>query len=296
VKILVAGAAGQLGRCLARALAAHELVALGHAALDITRFDDVRDALALHRPALVINASAFNDVDGAESRQAEAFAVNALGPRNLAVASAAAGIALVHVSTDYVFDGDAERPYHEFDRPNPLSVYGASKLAGEEAVRALNRRHYIARTGWLFWESGKGFLLSMYARAASSVMPLRVANDQYGSPTYAPHLAEGIARLIITGAFGTYHLAGAGGTSRYELTRTVSTSAIEQDAASREPVRFPSGRSASQVFRADDNTESANRVARLAGRRGAVCPRTRRREILVVPAREAYHKHVVSTV
>jgi len=218
VKILVAGAAGQLGRCLARALAAHELVALGHAALDITRFDDVRDALALHRPALVINASAFNDVDGAESRKAEAFAVNALGPGNLAVASAAAGIALLHVSTDYVFDGGAERPYHEFDRPNPLSVYGASKLAGEEAVRALNRRHYIARTGWLFWESGKGFLLSMYARAASSAMPLRVANDQYGSPTYAPHLAEGIARLIVTGAFGTYHLAGAGGASRYELT------------------------------------------------------------------------------
>src|SRR5207244_2373502 len=100
-------------------------------------------------PALVINAGAFNDVDGAESRGAEAYAVNALGPRNLAVATAAAGIPIVHVSTDYVFDGAIERPYHEFDRPNPLSVYGASKLAGEDAVRALNRRHYIARTSWL---------------------------------------------------------------------------------------------------------------------------------------------------
>lgn len=122
MKILVAGAAGQLGRCLVRSLAAHELVALGHAALDITQFDDVRNAVAFHRPALVINASAFNDVDGAESRAAEAFAVNAIGPRNLAVASAVVDIPLVHVSTDYVFDGDAERPYHEFDRPNPLSV------------------------------------------------------------------------------------------------------------------------------------------------------------------------------
>jgi len=216
VKILITGAAGQLGRCLARALAAHELVALGHAALDITRFDAVRDAVALHHPALVINASALNDVDGAESRGAEAYAVNALGPRNLAVASAASGIPLVHVSTDYVFDGATERPYHEFDRPNPLSVYGASKLAGEDAVRALNRRHYVVRTAWLFWEGGKSFLLSMYARAASP--GLRVANDQYGSPTYAPHLAEGIARLIATGAFGTYHMSGAGGTSRYDLT------------------------------------------------------------------------------
>jgi dTDP-4-dehydrorhamnose reductase len=217
VKILVTGAAGQLGRCLARALAAHEMVALGHAALDITRFDAVRDAVALHRPALVINASAFNDVDGAESRSAEAYAVNALGPRNLAVASAASGIPLVHVSTDYVFDGAAERPYHEFDRPNPLSVYGASKLAGEDAVRTLNRRHYVVRTAWLFWEGGNSFLLSMYARAASP--GLRVVNDQYGSPTYAPHMAEGIAHLIETGAFGTYHMAGAGGTTRYELTR-----------------------------------------------------------------------------
>ncbi len=216
MKILVAGAGGQLGRCLPLALAAHELVALEHAALDITRFDAVRDAVALHRPALMINASAFNDVDGAESRGAEAYAVNALGPRNLAVVSAANGIPLVHVSTDYVFDGAAERPYHEFDRPNPLSVYGASKLAGEDAVRALNQRHYIVRTAWLFWENGKNFLLSMYARAASSA--LRVASDQYGSPTYAPHLADGIARLIATGAFGTYHMAGAGGTSRYELT------------------------------------------------------------------------------
>jgi dTDP-4-dehydrorhamnose reductase len=217
VKILVTGAAGQLGRCLARALAAHEMVALGHAALDITRFDAVRDAVALHRPALVINASAFNDVDGAESRSAEAYAVNALGSRNLAVASAASGIPLVHVSTDYVFDGAAERPYHEFDRPNPLSVYGASKLAGEDAVRTLNPRHYVVRTAWLFWEGGNSFLLSMYARAASP--GLRVVNDQYGSPTYAPHMAEGIAHLIETGAFGTYHMAGAGGTTRYELTR-----------------------------------------------------------------------------
>jgi dTDP-4-dehydrorhamnose reductase len=243
VKILVTGAAGQLGRCLAVSLAAHELVALEHAALDITQFDAVRDAVALHRPALVINASAFNDVDGAESRSAEAYAVNSLGPRNLAVVSAASGIPLVHVSTDYVFDGAVERPYHEFDRTHPLSVYGASKLAGEDAVRVLNRRHYIVRTAWLFWENGKNFLLSMYARAASPA--LRVASDQYSSPTYAPHLADGIARLIATGAFGTYHMAGAGGTSRYDMTcelfRLLRLSTMPQ-AASRLDFSTPAAR------------------------------------------------------
>lgn len=102
-------------------------------------------------------------------------------------------------------------------------------------MRALNRRHYVVRTSWLFWESGKSFLLSMYARAASSALPLRVANDQYGSPTYAPHLAEGIARLIATEAFGTYHIAGAGGASRYDLTcelfRLLRTSTMPQAAS-----------------------------------------------------------------
>lgn len=215
MRILIAGAAGQLGRCLTEALAAHELVSLDHRALDVARLEDVRAAVTQHRPALVVNASAFNDVDGAESRIAEAYAVNALGPRNLALVTAERTIPIVHVSTDYVFDGATRRPYHEFDRTNPLSVYAASKLAGEEAIRATNHRHYIVRTAWLFWEHGNNFLRSMHALASRA--ELNVVNDQYGSPTYVPHLAEGIARLISTGAFGTYHLAGCGGTTRWEM-------------------------------------------------------------------------------
>jgi dTDP-4-dehydrorhamnose reductase len=215
LKILITGRGGQLGQCLVTACKRYEVSALNHHALDITQLDKVRDAIDAYRPSLVINAAAFNDVDGAESRSAEAYAVNALGPRNLGVVTAAHEIPLLHVSTDYVFSGSGRRPYHEFDRTNPRSVYGASKLAGEDAVRSLNRRHYIVRTAWLFWEDGKNFLLSMYRLATRD--QLKVASDQYGSPTYVPYLAEGITKLAGTDAYGTYHLAGRGGASRWEL-------------------------------------------------------------------------------
>jgi dTDP-4-dehydrorhamnose reductase len=221
VKILLAGAGGQLGQCLMVACRQHAVVALDHRALDITELDQVREAIKGHLPDLVVNASAFNDVDGAESRIAEAYAVNALGPRNLAVASEAHGIPVLHVSTDYVFDGASQRPYHEFDVPNPLSTYGASKLAGEDAVRSLNSKHYIVRTAWLFWESGRNFLLSMYGMANRP--SIKVASDQIGSPTYVPHLARSIGQLIETQAYGTYHFAGQGGASRWELVSELFT-------------------------------------------------------------------------
>jgi dTDP-4-dehydrorhamnose reductase len=215
VKILIAGAAGQLGSCLKHSLREHQLVSLDRNDLDITRLCQIHKVLLREHPDIVINAAAFNDVDGAESQILNAYAVNALGPGDLASETAELGIPLVHVSTDYVFDGLSDRPYHEDDETNPLSVYGASKLAGEIAVRERNPHHYIVRTAWLYWELGKGFLVSMCANAART--PLRVASDQVGSPTYVPHLATAIARLIETGAFGTYHLAGSGGASRWEL-------------------------------------------------------------------------------
>jgi dTDP-4-dehydrorhamnose reductase len=215
LKILVAGASGQLGSCLKSALLRHQVVPLARSEFDITRLCQVHKVLKRERPNLVINAAAYTDVDRAESQITTAYAVNALGPRDLASETVNLGIPLVHISTDYVFDGLANRPYDENDQPNPVSVYGASKLAGEKAVQALNPRHYIVRTAWLYWEHGKGFLLSMCANAARP--GLSVANDQFGSPTYAPHLAAAIAQLIETGAFGTYHLAGSGGASRWEL-------------------------------------------------------------------------------
>lgn len=219
MRVLLAGAGGQLGTALQACLRAHELVALGHSQLDIANLAAVRGAVAAHQPDLVINAAAFNDVDGAETRPEDAYAGNARGPRNLAVVTAARGIPVLHVSTDYVFDGTAKRPYSEFDPTNPRSVYGRSKLAGEDAVRALNHRHYIVRTAWLFSTVGRNFAKTMCGLAERP--EVRVVSDQYGSPTYVPHLADGLARLIETDAYGTYHMAGKGGASWFELTRTL---------------------------------------------------------------------------
>jgi dTDP-4-dehydrorhamnose reductase len=215
LKILLAGAGGQLGRCLPAACRRHEIIPLARTELDITDAHRVAAAIRAHRPSLVINAAAFNDVDGAESRGADACAINAAGPGILAAAAAACELPILHVSTDYVFDGALQRPYHEYDRTNPLSVYGAGKLAGETAVRAANPRHYIVRTAWLFWEEGKNFLLSMYRLAGRP--QLKVVSDQASSPTYVPHLARAIGQLIETEAYGTYHCAGGGGASRWEL-------------------------------------------------------------------------------
>lgn len=217
MRIFVAGAGGQLGRALAAPLAAHDVVALSHAALDVVDLAAVRSAVREVRPQLVINAAAYNRVDDAETDVAAAFRGNAVGPRNLALATAESGIPLVHVSTDYVFDGRAARPYHEFDPTNPQSVYGRSKLAGEVAVRELNPRHYVVRTAWVYDELGKNFPRTMLALAANP--EVRVVDDQTGSPTYAPHLAAAIARLVESGAFGTFHLAGGGAVTWYGLTR-----------------------------------------------------------------------------
>jgi dTDP-4-dehydrorhamnose reductase len=217
VRILLTGARGQLGRSLPAELGGHDVIALPHDALAIDDLAAVRAAVASHRPELVLNAAAYNQVDAAESDPDAAYRGNALGPRNLALAAAESGAAVLHVSTDYVFDGRGDRPYHEYDRPAPRSVYGASKLAGELAVRELNPRHWIVRTAWVYHEETPNFPRTML-RLAERPDPLRVVADQIGSPTYAPHLAAAIARLIATGAFGTYHLAGSGQASWHELT------------------------------------------------------------------------------
>ncbi|MGE0126904.1 MAG: dTDP-4-dehydrorhamnose reductase [Blastocatellales bacterium] len=217
MKVLIAGAGGQLGHALQMILTSHEIIALTRSQLDITRFDDVREAVSAHQPDIVINAAAYTNVDQAEADEPGAYKLNAIGPRNLAAASGERGIPLVHVSTDYVFDGLGNRPYHEFDQTNPLSIYGKSKLAGEQTVAAHNPRHYIARTSWLYHTEGANFPKAMLAQANRD--EVRVVSDQSGSPTYAPHLASAIANLIGTGAYGTYHLAGRGGASRFEMTR-----------------------------------------------------------------------------
>ncbi len=220
MKILITGAGGQLGSALQTTLANQEVVALTRAELDVTDFDDVRAAVAAVRPEVVINCAAYTAVDAAESDEAGAFRLNAEAARHLAIATAEHDIALVQVSTDYVFDGAGDRPYVESDATNPQSVYGRSKLAGERFVAENNPRHFIARTAWLYHHqptNAKNFPKTMLAQSHRE--SVRVVNDQLGSPTYAPHLAAAIARLIETEAYGIYHLAGAGQTTWFDLTR-----------------------------------------------------------------------------
>jgi dTDP-4-dehydrorhamnose reductase len=218
-RILITGAHGQLGQALQRQYADHEVTAWDLQDLDITRFDQVKKCLEQLRPEVVINAAAFTQVDDAEINQEAAYQSNALGPKNLAVVTNELDIALVHFSTDYVFDGCQARPYHEFDRTNPLGVYGHSKLAGEEAVRVANPRHFIIRTAWLYHTLGKNFPNTICRMAGQDVV--RVVSDQYGSPTFAPHLAQAVLPLIGTRAYGTYHMAGSGGTSWYAFTKAL---------------------------------------------------------------------------
>lgn len=220
MKVLITGAGGQLGSALQTVLANREVVALTRAELDVTDFDEVRAAVAANRPDAVINCAAYTAVDAAESDEAGAFQLNADAARHLATATAEHNIALVQVSTDYVFDGTGNRPYIETDATNPQSVYGHSKLAGEEAVAAINPRHFITRTAWLYHHqpaNAKNFPKTMLAQSHRE--SVKVVNDQHGSPTYAPHLAEAIARLIETDAYGVYHLAGGGQTTWFDLTR-----------------------------------------------------------------------------
>ncbi len=217
MRILLTGAGGQLGRQVLAQNRNHEVVSLTHADLDIARLADVRARVQAHKPDLVLNAAAFNDVDRAQSDPDAAFLGNAVGPRNLSLAAAEAGASILHVSTDYVFDGQKTTPYHEYDPPAPLSHYGRSKLAGEVAVRELNPRHYVVRTAWVYEKDGNNFPKTLYFLALKH-KEVRVVSDVKGSPTSAVHLARSILTLVETGAFGTYHLVGAGeGASWFDL-------------------------------------------------------------------------------
>ncbi len=214
MRILLLGARGQLGRAVCRVFARHELVTPVERELDVADAGAVERTLDALRPELVLNAAAYTAVDQAEDEPDLAYRANRDGPRVLAEATARRALPLLHVSTDYVFDGEKGAPYVESDATNPLSVYGASKLAGEEAVRRTNPQHYLVRTAWLYGPVGKNFALSIRAAAAREPR-LRVVDDQWGSPTYAPQLAAALEPLIETGAYGTHHLANGGVASRF---------------------------------------------------------------------------------
>ncbi len=221
MKVLVAGAGGQLGLELAELLPdkGHEVVALARKELDITDADAVAGALDEHRPDLVANAAAYTNVDGCESEVGLAYAGNALGPRNLALHCERLGCALLHVSTNYVFDGEAEHPYQPFDLPNPVSVYARTKLAGEEYVRDLCSRWYVVRSAGVYGQ-GHNFVRTML-RASRERDSLKVKDDEFISPTYARDLARGIVDIIDSGLYGLYHVTNSGSCSWYEFAREI---------------------------------------------------------------------------
>jgi dTDP-4-dehydrorhamnose reductase len=222
VKLLVTGAAGMLGRdvMLAAGNAGHEVVGFGHAELDVADPAAVSAKVEAERPDVVINCAAWTDVDGAEEAEGEATHVNGAGAGNAAAAAAAVGASIVYVSSDYVFDGSKAAAYVETDQTAPLSAYGRSKLAGEEATRLANKRHFIVRSAWLFGTGGPNFVETML-RLASDHGEVLVVRDQVGSPTYTWHLAYGIVRLIEGVEFGIHHMAAAGACSWYEFAREI---------------------------------------------------------------------------
>jgi dTDP-4-dehydrorhamnose reductase len=224
VRALVAGAGGQLGQALCRRLGSRLAWAGGRAELDVRDADAVRRIVGEVRPDVVVNASAYNKVDAAESEPGEALAVNAEGPLHLARAARDAGALLVHVSTDYVFDGRRSEPYTEDVPANPISAYGVSKLAGELLVASVTPEHLIVRTSAVFGSGGsraKGgsFVDRILARARAGE-PLRVVADQVFSPTYAPDLAGGILALLEARARGLVHVTNQGSCTWNEMATT----------------------------------------------------------------------------
>jgi dTDP-4-dehydrorhamnose reductase len=229
MRLLVSGATGMLGAAVMRAgdRSGHSLVGLARAQLDVTDAAAVRAAFERVAPDAAINCAAWTDVDGAERQREQARLVNADGAGNLARAAAAAGAALVHVSTDYVFPGTAPldaagrpRPYVESDPTGPRSVYGTTKLEGERQVLAASARHAVVRSAWLFGLGGGNFVATMLRLAAEQQgrePGVRVVTDQIGSPTWTGHLAPALVGLAEREVAGIVHLAGAGAVSWHDF-------------------------------------------------------------------------------
>jgi dTDP-4-dehydrorhamnose reductase len=220
VRILVTGAKGQLGVELVDRLGrSHDVVGLDLPDCDITK-PEVAHVIADMQTAWVVHAAAWTDVDGCERDPDRAQLVNGEATRRVAEACRAADAGLVYLSTDYVFDGRKGGPYVDTDPPTPLSAYARSKVAGEDAARALAPRWAIVRTAWMFGVYGRNFVKTILERAAAGE-PLRVVDDQVGSPTYARDLAEAIGQLLSRGLTGIYHVTNAGSCSWYAFARAI---------------------------------------------------------------------------
>jgi dTDP-4-dehydrorhamnose reductase len=235
--ILVIGGTGQIGWELQRTLShLGDVVAPTSRDLDLTQPDNTNAAIDTIDPSVIVNAAGYTAVDAAEQDRDTAWAVNAIGPRVLAEAARRKHIPLVHLSTDYVFDGRARRPYREDDPPRPLNIYGASKLAGERAVQESGCAHLIVRTSWVYGLRGRNFLRTMLKRAQAGE-PLRVVADQIGAPTWSRLVAEGIQSMLVACASenrfdvpelrqGVFHVSASGEASWYEFASAIFRSSL----------------------------------------------------------------------
>ena len=234
MRIVVTGAGGDLGRAfLARAPGHHDVLTFDREALDVGDHDAVRQSVEPLRADVILNFAAYTRVDENESDQARAFRDNALGPQHLALAARASGAVLLHVSTDYVFDGEKGAPYDETDAPAPLSVYGRAKLAGERFVQQIAPESFVVRVGYVYG-GGNDYL----TRAVGALVAGEAVGglaDRWGSPTFVGHLAERILPLVLTGRFGLYHLGGPQPASWFEVLRRVHE--LTGSAGSVEPQR-----------------------------------------------------------
>lgn len=224
--IMLTGARGQLGVALQKLFQADPEISVfctdatgsedqSSEILDITKVEDVLSYVAKINPDVIINCAAMTAVDLCETEQDLAYQINGLGPKHLALAAKSHDATLVHISTDYVYEGQATEPYTEEVKPSPISVYGRTKLAGDQFVQEIWEKHFILRTAWVFGE-GKNFVKTML-RLGESGNPIRVVGDQYGCPTSALELARVICHLIKTKEYGLYHAVGEGATSWYEF-------------------------------------------------------------------------------
>lgn len=241
MKILVTGAMGQLGRDVTELCRSggHTVFALDRQEMDITDWEQVKAAFEALRPDAVIHTAAYTAVDRAEAEPDEAYRVNTVGTRNIAAASERVGARCCYISTDYVFDGKSSQPCGEYDRTDPQSVYGKTKLAGERLVSALCTRWYIVRTSWVYGRHGSNFVKTML-RLAAEGKPIRVVADQTGSPTYTRDLAGFLAELVGTEAYGIYHASGGGSCSWYEFAQAIfDETGLEADLKPCTTAEFP---------------------------------------------------------
>lgn len=221
-KILVTGCNGQLGRAINKYYATSsevELINTDVADLDITNVDKVMEYVRGAKPDVIVNCAAYTAVDASESDIDNAYRINAIGPRNLSLAASDTGAKMMHISTDYVFDGTASKPYIEFDAVNPQGAYGKTKLAGENMVREFADKYYIVRTAWLYGD-GKNFVKTML-RLSETNDTVRVVADQFGTPTSADELARAIGYLIPTDNYGVFHGTCEGSCSWADFTEEI---------------------------------------------------------------------------